>query len=157
MRCRGKITDNSDTRRGSEGGGWRRRGTCHPRHGSGCRHPRFSSEGRKRDGDRVERSPGNLQSCKFSGLFRLPRLLHHPPEAEKTRSGATAPLPGRGRGRSAKDTGSCRSKKKGPDSFESEPFKERQLPTLPPGGAVPSAMAGLTSLFGMGRGGSPPL
>ncbi|MCD6013864.1 MAG: hypothetical protein K0Q79_3726, partial [Flavipsychrobacter sp.] len=27
-----------------------------------------------------------------------------------------------------------------------------QLPTLPHCGAVPSAMAGLTSLFGMGRG-----
>ena len=36
-------------------------------------------------------------------------------------------------------------------------LEERQLPTLPPGGAVPSALAGLTSLFGMGRGGSPPL
>ena len=33
----------------------------------------------------------------------------------------------------------------------------RQRPTLPPGGAVPSARAGLTSLFGMGRGGSPRL
>ena len=36
-------------------------------------------------------------------------------------------------------------------------FKEPQLPTLPPGGAVPSAMVSLTSLFGMGRGGSSPL
>ena len=35
--------------------------------------------------------------------------------------------------------------------------KKRQRPTLPPGGAVPSARAGLTSLFGMGRGGSPRL
>ena len=35
--------------------------------------------------------------------------------------------------------------------------EERRLPTLPPGLAVPSAMAGLASLFGMGRGGSPPL
>ena len=35
--------------------------------------------------------------------------------------------------------------------------EERQLPTLPPGGAVPSAMVSLTSLFGMGRGGSSPL
>ena len=42
-------------------------------------------------------------------------------------------------------------------SFDVRQSKERQLPTLPPGGAVPSAMAGLTSLFGMGRGGSPPL
>ena len=32
----------------------------------------------------------------------------------------------------------------------------RRLPTLPTGGSVPSAMAGLTALFGMGRGGSPP-
>ena len=36
-------------------------------------------------------------------------------------------------------------------------FEERRLPTLPPGGAVPSAMTGLASLFGMGRGGSPSL
>ena len=35
--------------------------------------------------------------------------------------------------------------------------KKWQLPTLPPGGAVPSAMVSLTSLFGMGRGGSSPL
>ena len=35
--------------------------------------------------------------------------------------------------------------------------KAWQLPTLPPGGAVPSAMVSLTSLFGMGRGGSSPL
>ena len=34
--------------------------------------------------------------------------------------------------------------------------EKRQLPTLTPGGALPSAPAGLTSLFGMGRGGSPP-
>ena len=32
--------------------------------------------------------------------------------------------------------------------------EKRQLPTLPPGGAVPSALVSLTSLFGMGRGGS---
>ena len=36
-------------------------------------------------------------------------------------------------------------------------FEERRLPTLPPGRAVPSAMTGLASLFGMGRGGSPSL
>ena len=35
--------------------------------------------------------------------------------------------------------------------------EKRQLPTLPPGGAVPSALVSLTSLFGMGRGGSSPL
>lgn len=33
----------------------------------------------------------------------------------------------------------------------------RRLPTLPTGLSVPSALAGLTALFGMGRGGSPPL
>ena len=45
-----------------------------------------------------------------------------------------------------------------PARFDSgRDVEERQLPTLPPGGAVPSAMTGLTSLFGMGRGGSPPL
>ena len=33
---------------------------------------------------------------------------------EKTRSGATAPLPGRGRGRSAEDSGSCRYVGSGP-------------------------------------------
>ena len=35
-------------------------------------------------------------------------------------------------------------------------FKRRQLPTLPHCIAVPSAQVGLTSLFGMGRGGTPP-
>ena len=38
--------------------------------------------------------------------------------------------------------------------FETE---KRRLPTLPHCIAVPSAQAGLTSLFGMGRGGTPPL
>ena len=47
--------------------------------------------------------------------------------------------------------------KRAPVLNEPEPSEKRQLPTLPPGGAVPSAMAGLTSLFGMGRGGTPPL
>ena len=36
-------------------------------------------------------------------------------------------------------------------------LEERQLPTLPTGVSVPSAMVSLTSLFGMGRGGSSPL
>src|SRR5574344_1993185 len=35
-------------------------------------------------------------------------------------------------------------------------FKRRRLPTLPHCIAVPSAQVGLTSLFGMGRGGTPP-
>ena len=60
---------------------------------------------------------------------------------------------GRKRGRDKEDGG----KQKDPADIVSRVLEERQLPTLPPGGAVPSAMAGLTSLFGMGRGGSPPL
>ena len=48
--------------------------------------------------------------------------------------------------------------KESPDDCSSEDsFKARRLPTLPPGLAVPSAMTGLASLFGMGRGGSPSL
>ena len=48
--------------------------------------------------------------------------------------------------------------KKTPTSYDVEVLvRAWQLPTLPPGGAVPSAMVSLTSLFGMGRGGSSPL
>ena len=47
-------------------------------------------------------------------------------------------------------------KQKGPDYFRNQgPHKKRQLPTLPHCIAVPSAQPGLTSLFGMGRGGTP--
>ena len=45
--------------------------------------------------------------------------------------------------------------KKESGQFLVRTLEERRLPTLPPGVAVPSALAGLTSLFGMGRGGSP--
>ena len=52
----------------------------------------------------------------------------------------------------------CKHEKESPDDLSSEDsFKARRLPTLPPGLAVPSAMTGLASLFGMGRGGSPSL
>ena len=45
-----------------------------------------------------------------------------------------------------------------PEDSELICFNEkRRLPTLPHCIAVPSAQAGLTSLFGMGRGGTPPL
>ena len=43
------------------------------------------------------------------------------------------------------------------DLSSEDSFKARRLPTLPPGLAVPSAMTGLASLFGMGRGGAPSL
>ena len=49
-----------------------------------------------------------------------------------------------------------REKQKGPDYLRNQdPHKKRQLPTLPHCIAVPSAQPGLTSLFGMGRGGTP--
>ena len=47
-------------------------------------------------------------------------------------------------------------KKRSPKLLDLEdPSKRRQPPTLPHCIAVPSAQAGLTSLFGMGRGGTP--
>ena len=47
-------------------------------------------------------------------------------------------------------------KQKSPDYFRNQGYLEkRQLPTLPHCIAVPSAQSGLTSLFGMGRGGTP--
>ena len=47
-----------------------------------------------------------------------------------------------------------KAKKKSPDKDSSFSKKRRRLPTLPHCIAVPSAQAGLTSLFGMGRGGT---
>ena len=46
---------------------------------------------------------------------------------------------------------------KSPDYFRNRGFdKRRRLPTLPHCIAVPSAQVSLTSLFGMGRGGTSP-
>ena len=45
------------------------------------------------------------------------------------------------------------SQKKGPDQINDRGPQGRRRPTLPPGVAVPSALTGLTSLFGMVRGG----
>ena len=42
-------------------------------------------------------------------------------------------------------------------TFRVVSFKNWRLPTLPHGSAVPSAQVSLSSLFGMGRGGSSPL
>ena len=47
--------------------------------------------------------------------------------------------------------------KKKTSRISSEGPEGWRLPTLPLGIAVPSALTGLTSLFGMGRGGSPSL
>lgn len=50
-----------------------------------------------------------------------------------------------------------RYKKNHPAKISRVGFLRRRRPTLPLCGAVPSARAGLTSLFGMGRGGAPQL
>ena len=51
-----------------------------------------------------------------------------------------------------------RHKKRSPgdSNVPRAPAERRRLPTLPHCIAVPSAQVGLTSLFGMGRGGTPP-
>ena len=87
----------------------------------------------------------------------------HPtlPHAGRERPG----LPGPGRDVTGQDeTGQDRSAraerqqhKKKRVARMSHPLEKRQLPTLPTGVSVPSAWTGLTSLFGMGRGGSPAL
>ena len=46
---------------------------------------------------------------------------------------------------------------KKPPAFLLKASLKRRRPTLPHCGAVPSARSGLTSLFGMGRGGTPRL
>ena len=50
----------------------------------------------------------------------------------------------------------CKHKEEA-SSISAEGFLKRRRPTLPHCGAVPSARSGLTSLFGMGRGGTPRL
>ena len=52
---------------------------------------------------------------------------------------------------------SCWANTKKETTFRVVSFKNWRLPTLPHGSAVPSAQVSLTSLFGMGRGGSSPL
>ena len=95
------------------------------------------------------------------------RALHRkqPPRlSEKSASQSAIGLLGHsGRGRTNRRgtfrTGSPTGTKKKPrlNVTSIGTSEKRQLPTLPPGGAVPSALVSLTSLFGMGRGGSSPL
>ena len=49
------------------------------------------------------------------------------------------------------------TQKQEPPRFREGSPERRRRPTLPHCGAVPSARPGLTSLFGMGRGGTPGL
>ena len=89
---------------------------------------------------------------------------HLPRLSEKSASQSAIGLLGHsGRGRTNRRgtfrTGSPTGTKKKPrlNVTSIGTSEKRQLPTLPPGGAVPSALVSLTSLFGMGRGGSSPL
>ena len=91
--------------------------------------------------------PKSAQKCRFCarrstkqhGAARRGR--EQPPETEQdSRDGAQR------HGTTKKET-----------TFRVVSFKNWRLPTLPHGSAVPSAQVSLTSLFGMGRGGSSPL
>ena len=80
-----------------------------------------------------------------------------PPESPPFRRGGSNPPVGilPGTGPLIPSMGSPMSiKTESPLSVDSGlPYKIRHRPTLPPVTAIPSALAGLTSLFGMGRGG----
>ena len=69
---------------------------------------------------------------------------------------ASLPIEGEGRGEGPEVVSGLIHKKK-PPAFLLEASLKRRRPTLPHCGAVPSARSGLTSLFGMGRGGTPRL
>ena len=86
------------------------------------------------------------------GVFEGAKPLHQAP------SGAARSAGGR-TGGSRRSLRLCaeRTNKEARSSFDDRASEERRLPTLPTGGSVPSAMVSLTSLFGMGRGGSSPL
>ena len=83
------------------------------------------------------------------GVFEGAKPLHQAP------SGAAAER--RGVNVAAVPFERSENKKSPRLSLDNRGLKERRLPTLPTGGSVPSAMVSLTSLFGMGRGGSSPL
>ena len=74
------------------------------------------------------------------------------PEAQRN---ATATQPPRNLTHGTQPPRHCITKKE--TTFWVVSFKNWRLPTLPHGSAVPSAQVSLTSLFGMGRGGSSPL
>ena len=80
---------------------------------------------------RVSQEALSYTECRRVTRHHLSESLQHPPLAQKKKSRLNVTSIGTS--------------------------EKRQLPTLPPGGAVPSALVSLTSLFGMGRGGSSPL
>ena len=149
------------------GAGWHE-ATCHPRLGGACEARALCREGRR--GSPV----APCLATRRKGRPGLPDAGRgHPasPDAGRWHPG----LPGPGRDVTGQDgTGRDRAgphgtgphgtgphgtgwDKKKRVARMSHPLEKRQLPTLPTGVSVPSAWTGLTSLFGMGRGGSPAL
>ena len=125
-----------------KGAGWHK-ATCHPRLGGSCEARALCREGRRG-------SP--VTPCLARRRKGRPGLPG--PGRDVTGQDGT----GRGRagphGTGPHGTGWDKKKRV---ARMSHPLEKRQLPTLPTGVSVPSAWTGLTSLFGMGRGGSPAL
>ena len=105
--------------------------------------------------------PKSAQKCRFCarrsteqhGAARRGR--EQPPETEQDRLGRSATARSTTK-RNRHATAQWGTTKK-ETTFRVVSFKNWRLPTLPHGSAVPSAQVSLTSLFGMGRGGSSPL
>ena len=125
-----------------KGAGWHE-ATCHPRLGGACEARALCREGRRG-------SP--VAPC-------LATRRKVAPWAATRRKGAPW-LATRRKGcdrTGPHGPGGAATHKKKRVARMSHPLEKRQLPTLPTGMSVPSAWTGLTSLFGMGRGGSPAL
>ena len=84
-----------------------------------------------------------------------PRGREQQPETEQDRLGRSATA--RSTTKRNRHATAQRGTTKKETTFRVVSFKNWRLPTLPHGSAVPSAQVSLTSLFGMGRGGSSPL
>ena len=93
--------------------------------------------------DRLERSATARSTTKRNSHATQPQHNRHATQYTKRNGNAKEPPRN---GTTKKET-----------TFRVVSFKNWRLPTLPHGSAVPSAQVSLTSLFGMGRGGSSPL
>ena len=154
------------------GAGWHE-ATCHPRPGGACEARALCREGRRGSpvapcsATRRKGHPGLEGGAGWHEATCHPRLggacearaLYR----EGRRGAPVAPCPATRRkgcdrtgphGTGTHGTGWDKKKRV---ARMSHPLEKRQLPTLPTGVSVPSAWTGLTSLFGMGRGGSPAL
>lgn len=77
----GKTGREGGRKEGGKGGGGRGRGTCRPRHGSGWRYPRISSDATP-SGERREKTrwcQGRTKSGFFAGLRKIRTLSTPPP------------------------------------------------------------------------------